>query len=142
MSTNQELKSDALMEQMKQHLSSDAGKQLTKKINLVYQINIAPKVPTTFLALIQFLFLLLLYTQFCSYLNSLFFFFLGSIVETRIQWGCLYRWSEERRGHQRLGILISDFWICFFVVLNWLIILQTWIVRYCELVIALDDKKY
>ncbi|KAK4599418.1 hypothetical protein RGQ29_009464 [Quercus rubra] len=43
MSTNQELKSDALMEQMKQHLSSDAGKQLTKKINLVYQINIAPK---------------------------------------------------------------------------------------------------
>ncbi|KAF3971505.1 hypothetical protein ACB098_01G028300 [Castanea mollissima] len=43
MSTNQELKSDALMEQMKQHLASDAGKQLTKKINLVYQINIAPK---------------------------------------------------------------------------------------------------
>lgn len=72
MSTNQELKSDALMEQMKQHLSSDAGKQLTKKINLVYQINIAPKVPTTFLALIQFLFLLLLYTQFWSYLNSFF----------------------------------------------------------------------
>ncbi|KAL0017394.1 hypothetical protein SO802_004463 [Lithocarpus litseifolius] len=43
MSANQELKSDALMEQMKQHLASDAGKQLTKKINLVYQINIAPK---------------------------------------------------------------------------------------------------
>ncbi|XP_030950276.1 sterol carrier protein 2 [Quercus robur] len=43
MSTNQELKSDALMELMKQHLASDAGKQLTKKINLVYQINIAPK---------------------------------------------------------------------------------------------------
>ncbi|KAM4121729.1 hypothetical protein ACB094_01G028200 [Castanea mollissima] len=43
MSTNQDLKSDALMEQMKQHLASDAGKQLTKKINLVYQINIAPK---------------------------------------------------------------------------------------------------
>ncbi|KAK7859663.1 hypothetical protein CFP56_004751 [Quercus suber] len=43
MSTNQELKSDVLMEQMKQHLSSDAGKQLVKKINLVYQINIAPK---------------------------------------------------------------------------------------------------
>ncbi|GMY28672.1 SCP2 sterol-binding domain-containing protein 1 [Fagus crenata] len=41
-STNQ-LKSDALMEQMKQHLASDAGKQITKKINLVYQINIAPK---------------------------------------------------------------------------------------------------
>ena len=56
MSTNQELKSDALMEQMKQHLASDAGKQLVKKINLVYQINIAPKVPTTFLARTQFLF--------------------------------------------------------------------------------------
>lgn len=74
MSTNQELKSDALMEQMKQHLASDAGKQLTKKINLVYQINIAPKVPSTFLARTQFLFLLLLYTQFCSYENSSCFF--------------------------------------------------------------------
>ena len=77
-----------------------------------------------------------------SILFFFFFFFCGSIVETWIQWGCLYRWSEERRGHQRLGILISDFWICFFVVPNWLIILQTWIVRYCELVIALDNKKY
>ncbi|KAK3425501.1 hypothetical protein EUGRSUZ_F02346 [Eucalyptus grandis] len=40
-----QLKSDALMEQMKQHLSTDAGKAVTKKIGLVYQINIAPKVP-------------------------------------------------------------------------------------------------
>lgn len=39
-----QLKSDALMEQMKLHMSTDAGKELTKKIGLVYQINIAPKV--------------------------------------------------------------------------------------------------
>ncbi|KAL1546964.1 sterol carrier protein 2 [Salvia divinorum] len=38
-----QLKSDALMEQMKLHMSTDTGKQLTKKIGLVYQINIAPK---------------------------------------------------------------------------------------------------
>ncbi|CAI9265140.1 unnamed protein product [Lactuca saligna] len=38
-----DLKSAALMEQMKTHLSSDAGKAVTKKIGLVYQINIAPK---------------------------------------------------------------------------------------------------
>ncbi|EPS63153.1 hypothetical protein M569_11633, partial [Genlisea aurea] len=38
-----QLKSDAIMEQMKVHLSTDAGKQMTKKIGLVYQINIAPK---------------------------------------------------------------------------------------------------
>lgn len=43
-----ELKSDALLELMKQHLSTDAGKELTKKIGLVYQINISPKVgPST-----------------------------------------------------------------------------------------------
>lgn len=39
-----QLKSDAIMEQMKLHMSTDAGKELTKKIGLVYQINIAPKV--------------------------------------------------------------------------------------------------
>ena len=38
------LKSDAIMEQMKQHLATDSGKQVTKKIGLVYQIQIAPKV--------------------------------------------------------------------------------------------------
>ncbi|KAI3761164.1 hypothetical protein L1987_51573 [Smallanthus sonchifolius] len=38
-----ELKSAALMDQMKAHLSTDAGKAVTKKIGLVYQINIAPK---------------------------------------------------------------------------------------------------
>ncbi|KAG4953531.1 hypothetical protein AAZX31_14G080000 [Glycine max] len=37
------LKSDAIMEQMKQHLATDSGKQVTKKIGLVYQIQIAPK---------------------------------------------------------------------------------------------------
>ncbi|KAK8678536.1 hypothetical protein V6N13_144033 [Hibiscus sabdariffa] len=40
---NTELKSDNLFEMMKGHLASDAGKELTKKIGLVYQINIAPK---------------------------------------------------------------------------------------------------
>ncbi|KAK1389394.1 non-specific lipid-transfer protein-like 1 [Heracleum sosnowskyi] len=37
------LKSAALMEQMKAHLSTDAGKDIVKKVNLVYQLNIAPK---------------------------------------------------------------------------------------------------
>ncbi|CAH8278620.1 unnamed protein product [Arabidopsis lyrata] len=40
---NTQLKSDAIMDMMKEHLSSDAGKDLTEKIGLVYQINIAPK---------------------------------------------------------------------------------------------------
>lgn len=44
MATTQ-LKSDAIMDLMKQHLSTDAGKELTEKIGLVYQINVAPKVP-------------------------------------------------------------------------------------------------
>ena len=139
MSTNQELKSDALMEQMKQHLSSDAGKQLTKKINLVYQINIAPKVPTTFLALTQFLFLLLLYTQFWSYLNSFFWVNCRNLDSMRLFIPLI--WRKERSPKVR----DSDFGfldLFFFVVPNWLIILQTWIVRYCELVIALDNKKY
>ncbi|XP_020583271.1 non-specific lipid-transfer protein-like 1 [Phalaenopsis equestris] len=37
------LKSAVLLDQMKAHLSTDAGKDLTKKIGLVYQLNIAPK---------------------------------------------------------------------------------------------------
>ncbi|XP_057423207.1 sterol carrier protein 2 [Lotus japonicus] len=37
------LKSDAIFEQMKQHLSTDAAKPLLQKIGLVYQIQIAPK---------------------------------------------------------------------------------------------------
>lgn len=43
MANSTSLKSDAVLEQMKLHLATDAGKQLTKKIGLVYQINIAPK---------------------------------------------------------------------------------------------------
>ncbi|XP_043712614.1 sterol carrier protein 2-like [Telopea speciosissima] len=43
MSNPSELKSAAILELMKQHLATDAGKELTKKIGLVYQINIAPK---------------------------------------------------------------------------------------------------
>ncbi|CAN6478641.1 unnamed protein product [Victoria cruziana] len=38
-----DLKSAFLMEQMKQHLATDEGKSLSKKIGLVYQLNIAPK---------------------------------------------------------------------------------------------------
>ncbi|PHT84616.1 hypothetical protein T459_13059 [Capsicum annuum] len=41
-----QLKSDAIFDQMKLHLSTDAGKELIKKIGLVYQINIAPKIAT------------------------------------------------------------------------------------------------
>ncbi|KAJ7528784.1 hypothetical protein O6H91_15G019800 [Diphasiastrum complanatum] len=37
------LKSAALLEQMKAHLESDAGKDLQEKIGLVYEIKIAPK---------------------------------------------------------------------------------------------------
>ncbi|XP_059636720.1 sterol carrier protein 2 [Cornus florida] len=43
MADSSQLKSDALMDQMKLHLATDAGKQLATKIGLVYQINIAPK---------------------------------------------------------------------------------------------------
>ncbi|KAF3793890.1 Peroxisomal multifunctional enzyme type 2 [Nymphaea thermarum] len=38
-----DLKSAFLMEQMKQHIGTDEGKSLCKKIGLVYQLNIAPK---------------------------------------------------------------------------------------------------
>ncbi|XP_042443941.1 sterol carrier protein 2-like [Zingiber officinale] len=37
------LKSAALLEQMKVHLATDTGKQISSKISLVYQLNIAPK---------------------------------------------------------------------------------------------------
>ncbi|XP_022876134.1 non-specific lipid-transfer protein-like 1 [Olea europaea var. sylvestris] len=43
MANSTQLKSEALMEQMKLHMSTDEGKKLVKKIGLVYQINIAPK---------------------------------------------------------------------------------------------------
>ncbi|KAK9946511.1 hypothetical protein M0R45_011974 [Rubus argutus] len=43
MGSNDELKSEALLEQMKHHLNTDQGKAIAKKIGLVYQINIAPK---------------------------------------------------------------------------------------------------
>lgn len=39
-----QLKADTLMELMKQHFQTDEGKELCKKIGLVYQINISPKV--------------------------------------------------------------------------------------------------
>ncbi|XP_022142489.1 peroxisomal multifunctional enzyme type 2 [Momordica charantia] len=40
---NSPLKSDALLEQLKQYLTTDAGKQIIEKVGHVYQINIAPK---------------------------------------------------------------------------------------------------
>lgn len=42
-SSTSELKSAALLEQMKLHLATDAGKDIINKIGLVYQLNIAPK---------------------------------------------------------------------------------------------------
>lgn len=59
MANSTSLKSDAILEQMKLHLATDEGKKLTKKIGLVYQINIAPKVsPYPFLSMFFFLFFL------------------------------------------------------------------------------------
>ncbi|XP_039845039.1 uncharacterized protein LOC120704640 isoform X1 [Panicum virgatum] len=37
------LKSAQLLDQMRLHMATDAGKELTKKVGLVYQLNIAPK---------------------------------------------------------------------------------------------------
>ncbi|BFI24908.1 hypothetical protein AXG93_4368s1440 [Marchantia polymorpha subsp. ruderalis] len=37
------LKSAALMDMMKGHLTTDEGKKLKEKVGLVYQINVAPK---------------------------------------------------------------------------------------------------
>jgi hypothetical protein len=42
------LKSAQLLEQMRLHLATDAGKELIKKVGLVYQLNIAPKVSLPF----------------------------------------------------------------------------------------------
>ncbi|KAJ4966089.1 hypothetical protein NE237_017938 [Protea cynaroides] len=43
MANQSQLKSAALLEQMKLQLATDAGKEIAKKIGHVYQINIAPK---------------------------------------------------------------------------------------------------
>uniref|UniRef100_A0A7C9ENA1 SCP2 domain-containing protein n=1 Tax=Opuntia streptacantha TaxID=393608 RepID=A0A7C9ENA1_OPUST len=40
---NQQLKSEALLELMKTHLTTDAGKELIDKISLIYELHIAPK---------------------------------------------------------------------------------------------------
>ncbi|GMH23232.1 hypothetical protein Nepgr_025075 [Nepenthes gracilis] len=42
MAESTQLKSEVLLEQMKLHLATDAGKKLTKEIGHVYQLNIAP----------------------------------------------------------------------------------------------------
>ena len=38
------MKTDALMEQMKGHLATDAGKALASKLGLVFEIHVSPKV--------------------------------------------------------------------------------------------------
>ncbi len=43
MANSTSLKSDAIFDQMKLHFATDAGKELAKKVGLVYQFNIAPK---------------------------------------------------------------------------------------------------
>jgi hypothetical protein len=42
------LKSAQLLDLVKTHLTTDAGKELQKKVGFVYQINIAPKVTPPF----------------------------------------------------------------------------------------------
>ncbi len=44
-SEGSKLKSAQLLELVKAHLATDAGKELQQKIGFTYQINIAPKVP-------------------------------------------------------------------------------------------------
>ncbi|OIW20270.1 hypothetical protein TanjilG_08230 [Lupinus angustifolius] len=43
MANSDNVKSEAILDQMKLHLATDAGKNLVKKIGLVYQFRIAPK---------------------------------------------------------------------------------------------------
>lgn len=42
-----ELKSDSILDLVKKFLETNESLELKKKINLVYQFNISPKVPTT-----------------------------------------------------------------------------------------------
>ncbi|CAM8984374.1 unnamed protein product [Rhodiola kirilowii] len=42
-STAPKLKADALFDLMKAHFATEAGKEITKKVGYVYQLNIAPK---------------------------------------------------------------------------------------------------
>lgn len=44
MSEGSSLKSAQLLDLVKTHLTTDAGKELQKKVGFVYQINISPKV--------------------------------------------------------------------------------------------------
>lgn len=46
------LKSAQLLEQMRLHMATDAGKDIAKKVGLVYQFNIAPKVNISFYPLL------------------------------------------------------------------------------------------
>jgi len=82
---------------MKQHFSTDAGKKLTEKIGLVYQFQIAPKV----------FFLFLIISFHFSLIPKLIIFV--NFVENWIQWSYIYRWSQERRSHQRLISFLFNF---------------------------------
>lgn len=90
-----DLKSAALLDQMKTHFSTDAGKALTKKIGLVYQIHIAPKVEICYYYILYFL-------KIPNHLQSsqviIICYFVDS-TENGIQRGDLRRRSEERRGY-------------------------------------------
>lgn len=97
-SADSPLKSDALLEQMKQYLTTDAGKEILKKVGHVYQINISPKVSLS------------LSCNF-SNLQVCWKFLIRSelLSENWNWWGGLYHWSQERGSYQRLGFLFS--WI-------------------------------
>lgn len=99
MANSTSLKSDAILEQMKLHLASGAGEELVKKVGLVYQINIAPKVPLSvyFLLNIRVFIGILIQLLRCR------------IAENWIQRGNIHCWSQERGSYQRLGSPIYHF---------------------------------
>jgi len=100
------LKSEAIIDLMKQHFSTDAGKKLTEKIGLVYQFQIAPKV--FFLILLLLLFLIISF-HFSLIPNSYSLFV--NFVENWNQWSYIYRWSQERTSHQRLISFSIQFYV-------------------------------
>lgn len=66
------MKAKTLMGLMKQHFETDEGKELCKKVGLVYQINIAPKVRFLFDERVDFFSPRLLCLDFLGFLFSLF----------------------------------------------------------------------
>lgn len=84
------LKSAALLELMKKHLETDAGKQLKEKVGLVYQLNISPKVLFFFFLLIDALLMKIGEIRYLIF-NSVCFGL--SWTENWIQRGDLRGWS-------------------------------------------------